>query len=446
MSADMSIEAPRPRDGAAPGAVPIRRSVAFYSPAWPPGLPNGIITYVVNLRPALARLGVAGHVVAFGAATSGPDPAVVNLDDVRHPFAQRALLGALSRVPRVPVDAMAWGWKMARGLSRLVAQKRLDLVEMEESFGAAYYAQQGLDVPVVVRLHGPRFLNGAALGLPEDDEFRRIDAAERRCIADAVGLTAPSLDVLQRVRSRYGLSLPRAAVIPNPVPPVPPERRWRLDACDGKTILFVGRFDRHKGGDLVIDAFRAIADAVPHAELAFVGPDRGVRDGGRRFELAGYLEDRLPAPVRARVRVTGTLGAGAIEELRRRALVTVVASRYENFPLALAEALAFGCPTVAANTGGIPEILSSDRTGLLFAAGDAADLAVKIRALCDNTERAAALGAAAADDVARRFAPDPVARTTLDYYESLWRDGAWLARAKLDPRRALYALTTVGSA
>jgi glycosyltransferase involved in cell wall biosynthesis len=446
MSVDTSIETPLTADDKASAAVPVRRSVAFYSPAWPPGAPNGIITYVANLRPALARLGVAGHVVAYGAPTSGPDAAAVNLDDVRHPFARRALLGALSHVPRVPVDAMAWGWKIARGLSRLVAERRLDLVEMEESFGAAFYAQQGLPVPVVVRLHGPRFLNGAALGLPEDDDFRRIDNAERRCIADAAGLTAPSLDVLERVRKRYGLPLLRAAVIPNPVPPVADDRRWRLDACDRKTILFVGRFDRHKGGDLVIDAFRHVAEAVPHAELAFVGPDRGVRDdAGRSFDLPRYLDEHLPPPARARVRVMGTLKARAIEELRRASLTTVVASRYENFPLALAEALAFGCPTVAADTGGIPEVLAGERTGLLFAAGDAADLAAKIRTMFENQERAAALGAAAAADVARRFAPEPVARATLDYYEAVWADNAWRNRTKLDPRRALYALTGVGS-
>jgi glycosyltransferase involved in cell wall biosynthesis len=423
-----------------------RRSVAFFSPGWPPGVyPNGIVTYVATIRPALERLGVSTHVAAFGVkepAPGAPPAPAIDLDHTEPPRARRALLSALSRLPSVPIDAMAWGWNVAQRLSVLRRERGLDLVEMEESFGAARYTQQGLDIPVVVRLHGPRFLNAVALGLPTDDQFHRIDRAERRCVEGAIGLTAPSRDVLDRVRDRYDLALPRAAVIPNPVPLVPPQRRWRLDACDRNTVLFVGRFDRHKGGDLVIDAFRDIAAARPDAELAFVGPDRGlIDDAGRTHALADYLDRHLPPAARARTRILGTLQSDEIEELRRRAYVTVVASRYEIFGLALAEALAFGCPTVAADAGGIPEVLLSGRNGLLFKAGDAAALAAAVQTLFDHPEQAADLGRQAADDAARRLSPDAIARTTLDYYQSLWDDRARVSRLRLDPRRALYALS-----
>jgi len=119
--------------------------------------------------------------------------------------------------------------------------------------------------------------------------------------------------------------------------------------------------------------------------------------------------------------------------LRRQAYLTVVPSRYENFPLALAEALAFGCPTIAADAGGMPEILVRDRTGLLFRAGDAGDLARQIGELFNQPQRAAALAHEAAEDVARRLSPDLVARSTLAYYEEV------LARRR--PRRTLSTRT-----
>jgi glycosyltransferase involved in cell wall biosynthesis len=214
-----------------------------------------------------------------------------------------------------------------------------------------------------------------------------------------------------------------------------------------RSVLFVGRFDRHKGGDLAIDAFRAVADVLPEARLVFVGPDRGLQssDGRSRRTLSSYLDEELPPAVRGRVQVMGALAADAIEPLRRRALVTIVPSRYETFGIALAEALAFGCPTIGARAGAIPEILAEERTGLLFEAGDAAGLAARIVALFGNRDRAAELGHAAAEDVAARLSPDAVARATIDYYDGVLarRRPSRLAQARRAPWRALYAATGV---
>ena len=96
-----------------------------------------------------------------------------------------------------------------------------------------------------------------------------------------------------------------------------------------------------------------------------------------------------------------------------------MASRYEIFGLALAESLAFGCPTIAPSVGGIPEILLGDRTGLLFEGGDASSLAARLLTLFENPQRAASLARAAAADVATRLSPDAVARDTAAYYEAL---------------------------
>ena len=96
---------------------------------------------------------------------------------------------------------------------------------MEEAFGLAGWLQRAIPIPVCIRLHGPWFLNGAALGVPEDDAFRRRVALEGWAIRHASAVTAPSLDVLERTRTYYGLALEEALVIPNPTQPVDPARR-----------------------------------------------------------------------------------------------------------------------------------------------------------------------------------------------------------------------------
>jgi glycosyltransferase involved in cell wall biosynthesis len=407
-------------------------------------VPNGIVTYVGNLRPGLARLGVTSSVLTTTHVLGDADPAAIAVGGTRRPLIRRAVFKLARRLGGPRAFGLELGWDVAQGALALGKERPLDLVELEETFGAAYYAQQSLRVPVVVRAHGPWFLNGTALGVPRDAQYRWRNREERRGFACADGVTSPSRDVLERVRSQHDLPLRDAAVIPNPVPVIPADRRWQLSASDGKSILFVGRFDRHKGGDIVIDAFRRVAELVPEARLIFVGPDRGLSaDDGRAHSLSSYVEAALPVEARARVEVTGALPAEAIDALRRRAFLTVVASRYETFSFALAESMAFGCPTIGAATGAIPEILLGDRTGLLFDAGDADSLATRIIALFRDRVRAAELGSAAAADMVARFSPDTVARATLDHYAEVIAR----ARARQRPHAArwlwggLYAAT-----
>jgi glycosyltransferase involved in cell wall biosynthesis len=417
------------------------RSVALFSPGWPPGrVSNGIVTYVGHLAPALERLGVRTSIIIPSQIGPSSVP-TVDLSKMRRPRLRDLCLRAIRKIPGYHSEGLRLGWAVGQAASDIAAQSGLDLLEMEESFGGAWYAQQLLDIPVVARLHGPRFLNGAALGLPIDAAFRQIDQAERRCIAQVTGVTAPSRDVLARARHHYELPLADALVIPYPGPMVRPDRRWRLEESDRKSILFVGRFDRHKGGDVMIDAFREVAAKLPEAELLFVGIDRGFRDDvGRTHRLPDYLEAHLPAEVRSRVRVFGELGWDRIETLRRQAFVTVVPSRYETFGFTVAESLAFGCPTVAADAGAIPEVLLDEQTGLLFRAGEPSDLASKIVALFAHPERAAQFGRAGAADVNHRLDPDLIARTTLDYYHVLWSRRR-RTQARHRPWRVAYKLT-----
>ena len=46
----------------------------------------------------------------------------------------------------------------------------------------------------------------------------------------------------------------------------------------------------------------------------------------------------------------------------------------ENSPLAVAESFARGCPVVAADIGGLPELVTDEENGLLFASGDVVGL------------------------------------------------------------------------
>ena len=113
----------------------------------------------------------------------------------------------------------------------------------------------------------------------------------------------------------------------------------------GEFALAVGRLTEEKGFDTAIATARA-AD-VPLV-IAGAGPDeqrlRGIAAGGE-------------------VRFTGQLAPAALAELRRRAAVMLAPSRWEEpCPYSVLEALAAGVPVLAADRGGLPELVGEDAT------------------------------------------------------------------------------------
>jgi glycosyltransferase involved in cell wall biosynthesis len=403
-------------------------SIGMVTPGWPAeAFPNGIATYLDTVVPPLRA---AGHRIALLAMQVAPGVEDGLVYDARRVLrargpARRALDGAWYRAsPEAASRALARR-QLVETARRMAAEQALQLVEIEESFGWGWWLRQAVRRPVVIRLHGPWFLTGPMVGAPDDRTFRRRVQEEGRAIGAADLITAPAQDVLRRTREHYGLALERAAVVPNPVAAVAPDQRWRLQDCDPRQLLFVGRFDRLKGGDLVVEAFARVLRRVPDARLVMVGPDRGcVDDRGRTWALEPFLRDRLPGALESgRVTWLGQQPFTALAPLRRRALATVVCSRYENFPYTATEAMALGCPVVAARVGGIPEVVRHGENGLLHAGGDAEDLAEQLVALLRDPGRAARLGERAGLDC-ERLHPAAVASRLIDLYGQLIQDRA----------------------
>ena len=398
-----------------------RLSVAYFTPGWPPGaFSNGIVTYVASMSEGMRELGHQPHVLTYTLDHSSRYKDVLELSSRGSGEFWGRLGDAIAarvRPEKAFRDTFVRG--LRRGVETLATSADLDLLEMEESFGIAGTLRNGLSIPIVVRLHGPWFLNGSVLGKAQEDAFGRRVQAEGQTIAHAFALTAPSKDVLEQTRNYYQLPLERAVVIPCPITPTPPEQRWQPQYCEPNVIGFIGRFDRHKGGDLIIDAFAQVLQNFPKTRLLFAGPDRGYVDAnGRTWQLEEYVRDRLPGALETgQIEWLGQQPPAALVELRRRAQITVVASRYDNFPYTALEALSLGCPIVAARTGGIPEIITDGVTGLLFQTGDADDLAMQLQHFLKKPDLAARLGHQAAESCAERFAPTVVAKQTSDLYQ-----------------------------
>jgi glycosyltransferase involved in cell wall biosynthesis len=370
---------------------------------------------VHHLRAGLLSLGHRVTVLAFSVHPSESMVSAYRIEGSWQSKAKRLLM----RLARSDHDPLAWGPVMiADTINRVNHLDPFDVVEMEESFGWFAEVQRRVPVPVVVKLHGPAFLTQIEQIAPSSDLLRRIER-EGAALQESQFVFAPSSITIASTFERYGITSVPRVVIRNPVSAVEDKQYlWTASACNPKQLIFVGRFERIKGADFLLKAFRLMLETDPSLRLLFVGPHEGaIHCDGVRMTLAECIDAWFGPELTHAVEVCGTLPVDEIQTLRVRSALSLVCSRWENQPNTALEAMAQGCPVLAVGVGGIGEVIVDGVTGVLTPPSDAAAFARSALKLLAEPATAAAIGAAARSYVMQAHTPKFIAQQTIAFYQ-----------------------------
>ena len=138
-------------------------------------------------------------------------------------------------------------------------------------------------------------------------------------------------------------------------------------AQTSQLLLTVARIHPQKGHDYLIPIISEIIAKFPQVHFVWVG------DGDRTSYLFKMLQQYN---VEAKVNCLGY--RDDIPDLLSAADIFVFPSYQEGLPFAVLEAMVYGLPIVASDTGGIPEMVIHQRNGLLFETGNSQDLQEKL--------------------------------------------------------------------
>lgn len=153
-------------------------------------------------------------------------------------------------------------------------------------------------------------------------------------------------------------------------------------------------------------AFASVADARPGLRLLIVGGGPEAEPLRENARALGIEKQSVFVPAAADV----TEWLHAID-------IFVLPSLSEALSNSLMEAMGCGCTVIASDVGGNPELVEHGKTGLLFRAGDSADLARRIAELVENASLRAALADAAAARIRTDFSIESSVRRMSEIYE-----------------------------
>lgn len=112
---------------------------------------------------------------------------------------------------------------------------------------------------------------------------------------------------------------------------------------------------------------------------------------------------------------------GELQSLVRQASMLVLPTLEDNCPMVVLEAMAAGVPVVAAQVGGVPDLVEEGKTGFLCDPLDAASMAGAVEKVLANPAAAAKVARQAQQRARERFHPQAIAQRHLEIYQEVLR-------------------------
>jgi len=270
--------------------------------------------------------------------------------------------------------------------------------------GGLYYGKV-MQIPLIASYHThlPQYLQHYGLGMLEPVMWELIKANHNQAQLNLCTSTA----MVEELRGRgiERLDLWQRGVDTETFRPSLASEEMRSHLSQGHPesplLLYVGRLSAEKE----IDRIKPVLESIPGARLALVG------DGPHRSALEKHFAGTP-------THFVGYLTGEALGSAFASADAFIFPSRTETLGLVLLEAMAAGCPVVAARSGGIPDIVTDGVNGYLFDPRDEQGaIAATQRLFQEQTERETLRQNARAE--AERWSWSAATRQLQQYYQGV---------------------------
>lgn len=385
---------------------------------YPPRIVGGISPHVFDLSKELVKLGIEIHVVTK-ATPLAPDEEIepsgvhvhrVHLEKEPDNFVHEIQL--LNKATDLRVRRLLEDWRPGGQPTIFHAHDWLSLDSARE----LKYEYQ---LPMVATIHATEEGRNGGIWTPLQ---KYIHEQEYWLSYEAWRVIVCSEFMRSEVQRSFQVPVDKVDVIFNGVDAQKFEFEWseeermawrnKLALPNEKIVMYVGRFVREKGIQLLLNAASTILAKEPNTKFVIVGG--GNRERFEKFVRWYGLQEK--------VLFTGFMANRSLHQLYRCADVAVFPSLYEPFGIVALEGMAAGASVVTSDAGGLKEVCLHNVTGTNFFAGNGESLAWAVLNVLNNPKKAERMKTMARARLGLDFHWGNIAQQTADVYYRVWNE------------------------
>ena len=201
------------------------------------------------------------------------------------------------------------------------------------------------------------------------------------------------------------------------------EGGWNYDSCTKHRVFASSCLYPIKGFHYLLEAFAQVVKVYPDATLSVTGSSFLPKDNKSKLRQGSY-EKYLAALAKKhhleeKILFLGHLSAEQMKQAYLDANVFALPSTLENSPNSLGEAMLLGVPCIAADVGGVRNLMDRGNEGIIYAPGDVQALAEGIMQLFSLKDQAADLGKSAGNHALQTHDPQKNLQDLIDIYNEI---------------------------
>jgi glycosyltransferase involved in cell wall biosynthesis/GT2 family glycosyltransferase len=224
-------------------------------------------------------------------------------------------------------------------------------LDKERLGGASTIVSLHTTAGLTIKDHPEWFRNGKLIA-----PYQNLLELEKIALEKADLILANSNAIVSDIEKFYGIKIRfKVEVIPHGVG----KKETTVILPDLNHIVFLGRLENRKGIDLFLDAMSTYnaKKGVTKFKVSVVGKESD------SFKVDVWRRQNKNCEY---IQFLGFLKDDEVDAIFRSKPIVCVPSRYESFGLVALEAMSYGCVVIAANVGGLPEVIHNGSTGLIF--------------------------------------------------------------------------------
>ncbi len=368
--------------------------------------PGGVVNHISALEQHFTKM---GHQVKVIAPAS---KAVPDFGDRFIPIGKPRPIPVSGSIARITISL-----RLASKIKEVLAQEKFDIIHLHEPFmpmlcsAVLRFSDNAVNIGTFHACHGTFLgISGYNFGRPIS---RMMLNRRRRKLVGKIAVSKPAMDFARKYIPGYYNIIPNGVDLEHFSPDVSPIDEF----CDGKlNILFVGRLEKRKGLNYLLEAYKQVKQEIPNSRLIVVGPGTRLRSKYEKRVRRSNLQDVV------------FVGYTSYDELPRYYKTADIycspATGRESFGIVLLEAMAVGKPVVASNIEGYANVITHGVDGLLVPPKDTGMLARALISLMADKSLRQQMGARGIEK-AKEYSWEHIAHRVLSYYARLLNETPW---------------------